>query len=293
MKRAAVSGVLLLSVAVVALAGAAVVLPACSVLATFDDRPSHDGGGSASGDGESGDDAGTDDDSSASQGVYPNGCTGHAGPEPVKAQGFCIDSTEVTNAQYAQFLDAKKGNASGQIATCAWNTTYVPESGWPVEKDKGSLPVVEVDWCDAHAFCAWSGKRLCGKVGGGASAPEEAARVSDQWFFACSAGGTRTYPFAIPYADHNCNGNDHDIRRAIAVGTMAKCEGGFGGLFDMSGNVAEWEDACTGSSGASDQCVLRGGAYESSGSKMTCGSVEVDGRSAAHGDVGFRCCSAP
>ncbi|MDB4994317.1 MAG: uncharacterized protein JWM74_1749 [Myxococcaceae bacterium] len=265
------------------------------MVATFDDRPSHDSGGSGSGDGgSSGNDTGVNEqDDGSAQGVYPNGCPGHAGPEPVKAMGFCIDSTEVTNAQYAQFVDAKKGNAGGQSASCAWNATYVPESGWPVDSSKASLPVVEVDWCDAQAFCAWAGKRLCGKVGGGASTPDDAARISDQWFLACSAAGTRAYPYPGSYADDNCNGDDHGIKKAIAVGTMPKCEGGFGGLFDMSGNVAEWEDACTGSAGAGDQCLLRGGAYESSESKLGCATAAADARSGAHADVGFRCCSSP
>ena len=40
------------------------------------------------------------------------------------------------------------------------------------------------------------------------------------------------------------------------------CAGkGYDGLYDMSGNVAEREDPCTGTSGATDSCLQRGGSY--------------------------------
>jgi formylglycine-generating enzyme required for sulfatase activity len=290
MKRAAVLGVLLVLGALPALGSVA----SCSLVATFDDRPSKDGGAASIDDGARAADAGNGQDGSVEPGVYPNGCSGHAGPEPVKVPGFCIDSTEVTNAQYAQFLEAtNNGKPGGQATACAWNATYLPESDWPADAAKASFPVVEVDWCDAYAFCAWAGKRLCGKIGGGASAAEDSARVTDQWFLACSMAGTRPYPYPGAYADDTCNGEEHNVRKALAVGTMPKCEGGFAGIFDMSGNVAEWEDACSGSAGASDDCLLRGGSFESSESKMGCAVPVVNARSSAHGDLGFRCCSSP
>jgi hypothetical protein len=31
----------------------------------------------------------------------------------------------------------------------------------------GNFPITNVDWCDAYAYCAGIGKRLCGKIGGG------------------------------------------------------------------------------------------------------------------------------
>jgi formylglycine-generating enzyme required for sulfatase activity len=265
---------------------------ACSLVATFDDRPSHDGGSASTRDGGSNaGDASNGGDGNASN-VYPNGCGGHAGPEPVKAVGFCIDSTEVTYAQYAQFIEATKGVPVTQGATCAWNTTFVPESGWPADAAKASFPVNEVDWCDAYAFCAWAGKRLCGKVGGGPAPVEDGARVTDEWYLACSMAGTRLYPYGASYGDDTCNGSDHNVRKGVAVGSMTKCEGGFPGLFDMSGNVTEWEDACSGAAGAADQCFIRGGGFDSSESKMGCPTLVLEVRSAAHSDVGFRCCSS-
>jgi formylglycine-generating enzyme len=288
MKRAAAFGVLL---ALLGAASALTTTAACSLVATFDDRPSRDGG-PVSNDGAPAADTGLAGDGSVNPGVYPNGCRGHAGPEPVDVVGFCIDSTEVTNGQYAQFIEATAGGqAGGQATVCSSNATYVPQGDWPVDASKASLPVVEVDWCDAAAFCQWAGKRLCGKLGGGSSAPDEGARITSQWFLACSTGGTRAFPYAPSYDEDACNGDDKGSHRPVAAGSMATCEGGFAGLFDMSGNVAEWEDACDGATGATDRCMIRGGAFQSNESALACASDVLDARSAVHDDVGFRCCS--
>lgn len=83
---------------------------------------------------------------------------------------------------------------------------------------------------------------------------------------------------------------------ATAVaGSLPKCVGGYPGLFDMSGNVNEWEDSCAGSLGSSDACLLRGGAYDdgfASGLLGCCLAANAHNlRSAADPTVGFRCCS--
>lgn len=77
---------------------------------------------------------------------------------PVGSAGaYCMDATEVTNADYAAFLAANPPT-SGQVAWCAWNTSYLPPFGWPAT-GKENHPVVRVDWCDARAYCKWAGKR--------------------------------------------------------------------------------------------------------------------------------------
>ena len=40
--------------------------------------------------------------------------------------------------------------------------------------------------------------------------------------------------------------------------------GGYGGAYDLSGNAYEWEDSCTGWTGDTDNCFIRGGAGLSS-----------------------------
>jgi formylglycine-generating enzyme required for sulfatase activity len=97
-------------------------------------------------------------------GVDADVCPFGVGPSMVSLsslQGtkFCIDATEVTQAQYAKFLIAVGSDAAPQASFCAFNDSYAPTSCGPGIFDpttKGDHPVVCVDWCDARAFCAWS-----------------------------------------------------------------------------------------------------------------------------------------
>ncbi len=93
---------------------------------------------------------------------------------------FCIDSTEVTVAQYREFYEGNNFPVPAQYipSQCGWkaNTKAAIKpkghgSGGAVvdyiwghydAKDEEQRPVQGVDWCDAAIFCAWSGKRLCG-----------------------------------------------------------------------------------------------------------------------------------
>ena len=224
----------------------------------------------------------------------PSGCPGGlAGPSMVKVDAYCIDSTEVTNAQYAKFVQAKNGDISGQPATCAWNTTYVPLPSCSLDTAEAA-PVTCVDWCDAAAYCAWAGKRLCGRIGGGPSTPATAALAdADQWYRACSHAGQHVFPYGDTYAPSTCNDSARGAGGPIAVGTSPGCQGGYPGLFDMSGNVVEWVDTCAASAGANDACIIRGGAYDddTSADFLQCGSKSTNARQSVDSTKGFRCCT--
>jgi hypothetical protein len=210
-------------------------------------------------------------------------------------QAFCVDRTEVTNADYALFLAADAAALPAAPPTCAWKASHVPgASSWPPASGTEAFPVIAVDWCDAFAYCAWAGKRLCGRIGGGALAPADFAdAAASQWFAACSRSGVRAYPYGDVYDNTACNGADFpdaDVLRA--AGSLPTCVGGYPGLLDMSGNVFEWEDACTGDAGASDACRIRGGGYFSFRASLACAADVTFARSSnGFSDVGFRCCS--
>jgi formylglycine-generating enzyme required for sulfatase activity len=239
------------------------------------------------------------DESTLGAGPSNEGCAGTKGRPMVRvdaAKGaFCIDSTETTNADYALFLNDKGANVAGQPPECAWNDTFVPRSAWPAAPGRERRPVGFVDWCDAAAYCAWAGKRLCGKLGGGPN-PFESPAGASEWFYACSRGGTRAFPYGATYDASACNGAESPTASDIVdVGTLERCEGGFDGIFDMSGNVEEWEASCDGATGAHDPCHRRGGSSkDGEGDKfMRCDRpyTPESERSVGDHDVGIRCCA--
>ncbi len=228
------------------------------------------------------------------------GCPAAPGPPMVDVGGYCIDATEVTNAHYAAFL-ATSPPIQNQPFYCyngpAWpllnDINFVPSGGWPPPPGKENHPVVYVDWCDARAYCVWAGKRLCGKIGGGQMPYNDYANASQsQWYRACSAAGTLDYPYGNSYEPLSCNGQDYGAGATLPVGQAAQCEGGYPGIFDLSGNVHEWEDACNGVSGNNDGCHIRGGSYLVSASHLLkCGSPFSVNRQSATYTRGFRCCA--
>ena len=151
------------------------------------------------------------------------------------------------------------------------------------------LPAVDVDWCDAYAFCSWAGKRLCGKIGGGSGDDDGGA---NQWLHACSFGGAHVYPYGGAYSPTACNGIDFDAGALLPVGTLGTCVGGYVGLFDMSGNALEWDDTCDGPA-MTDRCRLNGGSFLNTAPELRCDFVNGAPRSARFPYVGFRCCSSP
>jgi formylglycine-generating enzyme required for sulfatase activity len=209
--------------------------------------------------------------------------------------GFCVDETEVTNAEYAAWL-ASGPDLGAQPAECAFNSTFVPQSGWPASGSEASFPVVYVDWCDAYAFCAQTGKRLCGHIGGGALDPSELADATvSQWFFACTSSATNDFPYGDAYSPTACNGADlTQPDKLKAVKQMLACRGAsgpFSDVYDMSGNVHEWEDACSATSGSSDACRLRGGSYKTGALLLRCDADTTLARGMSDSRTGFRCCA--
>ncbi len=204
---------------------------------------------------------------------------------------YCIDRTEVTNAQYAAFLSGAAVDASAQPSECSWNASFDPSQGWPAT-GKDDHPVVYVDWCDAHAYCAWSGKRLCGKIGGGSNPTSAgASAAASQWYNACSNHGLLTYPYGDSWTGL-CNDWWHGVLATTAVASLASCAGGVPELYDMCGNVWEWEDSCSAASGAADVCLARGAGFDIKPTNtLKCAYAgTTPARSSQLANVGFRCC---
>ena len=228
----------------------------------------------------------------AGGGPSDNGCPSEKGSPmvrlPADAGGFCIDARETSRAEYAAFLFDPNGVAP-QPPYCAWNVSYVP-TDLPNAADM-TLPQTRVDYCDARAYCEWAGKRLCGKIGGG-PVPFDSYNDSQvsQWHAACSRGGTRFFPYGNEYQGMTCNGADAGHAALISANDQT-CEGGYDGVYNLSGNAWEWEDACDGTAGVADNCRLRSGEHSNPEGFLRCdyGGFFI-GRDFVTNTIGIRCC---
>lgn len=205
-------------------------------------------------------------------------CPSGKGPEMVEVPKpgggtYCVDSTEVTNSQYEAFLATSPALPTNP--ECAFKTSLAPGAPWPdTDVDE---PINFVDWCDAYAFCAWAGKRLCGASSGGAATYSSADSTDAQWYNACSAGGQLDYGYGTESISGACPTSIADVKE------FPCCQAGYSGVYDMVGYMREWIDACSATAGASDDCRVMG--------NNTCSTVQASKRNARSTNVGFRCCS--
>jgi formylglycine-generating enzyme len=219
-------------------------------------------------------------------------CSAKGGPTMVELSvggaRFCIDSTEVTVAQYKVFLDAlDTGEQPDKPTFCAFNTNYAPNCSGAHATDP-EQPVNCIDWCDAWAFCKWAGKRLCGKIGGGSNSTSDRNNPSkSQWFAACTRGGARTYAYGNDPVQGKCS---ELADKPAKVKSHAGCEGGYEGLFDVTGNVGEWEDSCSGATGEADYCRRRGGDIIDVAEDQICAQEFSLPRNSRRVAGGIRCC---
>jgi formylglycine-generating enzyme required for sulfatase activity len=237
---------------------------------------------------------------------FDDGCPpGRHGPTSVRiptsnsaAHGgaFCIDSTEVTNAQYQEFLGAGSPGASAlPMPACMGQTDFRPHDNMgpvPFVPGQENFPVVEVNWCDAYAYCAWAGKRLCGQIGGGALAEgnTETNPTLAQWYDACSKGGSLAYPYGNTFNTTICGGGGGAVGSTIGpVEVRPGCVGGYPGIYDMSGSVWEWNNVCA-SSNPGDFCHVYGGAFDSMPPELACKGERNWTRTSTAQNIGFRCC---
>lgn len=189
----------------------------------------------------------------------------------VRISSFRLDVTEVANEQYAKFVAATKHRFPYH-----WPEGRIPDGA-------ASLPVYNVSWDDANAFCQWAGKRL----------PTEA-----EWERAARGGVEgMDYP----------TGDKVDAKLArYNVETGPSPVGSFSpnafGLQDMAGNESEWtadwfDGAYYKISPAKDPQgpstgeykVIRGGAWSDSPKRITVFFRNWVRPSQRTPNIGFRC----
>lgn len=224
----------------------------------------------------------------------------------VTLNGFWMGETEITNAQYAAFLNETKpkwekvrdwicmkgetrysgeflvGSGEGSHISANYQSNiFNVDAGWE------NFPVTCVSWEGADAFCRHYGLRL----------PTEA-----EWEFAAGGPEHHVYPWGDEFAGGMCCwSTNHGQGNPPTMSVKSFPSNGYG-LFDMAGNIWEcvndWYDAefyakspeknPTGPDKKSNDKVYRGGCFESDERELCC---TVKGGSGAHfmnSYVGFR-----
>ena len=131
-------------------------------------------------------------------------------------KAFYIDVREVTQEEYARFAKmTRRSMPKIEVFEDDQSKVLKPE-----------LAAMSVSWDDARAYCKWAGKRL----------PTEA-----EWEKAGRGEGKRKYPWGDKFANGRANvdGSEDGFKYLAPPGSFEAGRSPYG-LYDMTGNVAEW-----------------------------------------------------
>lgn len=157
----------------------------------------------------------------------------------VYLDAFWIDKTEVTNAQFSEFVDdtgylttAERTNDYSYVQDITLRDfVYVGDADW--QHPQGGISsiigqdvraVTQISWQDAYAYCEWAGKRL----------PTEA-----EWEKAARGDDGRIFPWGNNPPDPNFLNFDFSPGTIVSVGRYPDGASPYG-VLDMPGNVWEW-----------------------------------------------------
>ncbi len=172
----------------------------------------------------------------------PNG-TGEIDEHPqhsVTVSSFRISKYEITNQQYADFLNDINADSNGSNDEHGWldmtsNDCQISYDGshFVVDAGKENYPVIDVSWYGAKAFCEYYGGRL----------PTEA-----EWEFAARGGNnSNDYIYSgsnniddVAWYWNNSTNLENPLNQNKGTHIIGRKNPNELGLYDMSGNVMEW-----------------------------------------------------
>ncbi len=201
----------------------------------------------------------------------------------VKLAAFWIDQTEVTNAQYAQCVQAGMCLPPADKSSSTQPDYYGDTSF-------SNYPVINVDWNQASSYCQWAGGEAAD-----VRLPSEA-----EWEKAARGIDGRSYPWGENIDKTQANFN----RNVGATTPVGQYESGKSlyGAYDMVGNVWEWVADWYGASyykksPASNPTgpttgtyrVMRGGSWDNNENTLRISNRSMYDPADVYNLAGFRC----
>lgn len=138
----------------------------------------------------------------------------------VDLESFEIDLFAVTNKQFYAFVES----TGYEHLPSHWQQSS--GSLCPFGEDEAGLPVVNVSFDDAVAYCKWAGLRL---------------PTGDEWEKAARGSDGRLYPYGDEYQSRWCNSAESGHGGPVPVDRYPEGASPYG-CYQMMGNVFEWVD---------------------------------------------------
>jgi hypothetical protein len=192
-------------------------------------------------------------------------------------EGFWIGVYEVTNAQFAAFLNVRGSNLSVDLEPLFNDKgpsvrIYRRNGIWRVEDGFDNHPVVYVSWHGAQDYCDYIDARL---------------PTGTEWHKAATwnpaTGQASTYPWGnMPPRTEIANYNN-SYNGTTPVGFFTNGRSVVG-AYNMSGNVAEWVADTQGVNR-----LWRGGAWDSDATAIRSDEGGITTNAFASASIGFRC----
>jgi sulfatase modifying factor 1 len=150
----------------------------------------------------------------------------------VTLDAFYVDQFEVTNLEYADFLNETENRVEGGVPWLEVNDDQVRiervDGVWEPLPDFGDHPVTEVTWYGAQGYCRARGGRLPTEAEW-----EKAARWNPD------TGEETRYPWGNQAPDTSLANFGPNVGHTEPVGSYPAGRNPLG-LYDMAGNVFEW-----------------------------------------------------
>lgn len=183
------------------------------------------------------------------------------------AQGLAVAKTEITFAQYQQFVDQTNSTAPGDF-------------GW----GRDTRPVIGISYQQALAYTEWLSQQTGSRY---------RLLSAEEWQYIAHGGQTGNYWWGNKSAKlrANCkNGCKSKFSKLFSSRTapVASYTANPYGLFDTSGNVAEWVNACGDAIDSCTETQIAGGSHLDKAEKISNRSLVNSPISTQANYIGFR-----